>query len=116
MRLTTTSTVLLGHFQLVNHLAFNTNTTQAWEGKWRVKQIIGPVNLKITDGKQRKVSTASHAAAEEIPLETSRAAEWCPPQIDHLEVPYPMELERRYPQQNKLATPLNLRTSYLYVV
>ena len=35
---------------------------------------------------------------EEVPLETSRAAEWCPPQIDHLEVPYSMESERRYPQ------------------
>ena len=26
-----------------------------WEGQWTVKQIIGPVNLKITDGKRTKV-------------------------------------------------------------
>ena len=37
---------------------------------------------------------------EEMPLEMSRAAQWCPPQIDHLEVPYPMELERRYPEDH----------------
>ena len=80
-----------------------------WEGKWTVKQIIGPVNLKITDGKRTKVvhmNRVQHRVqpqkfTEEMPLETSRAAQWCPPQIDHLEVPYPMELERRYPQRNR---------------
>ena len=38
---------------------------------------------------------------EEMPLETSRAAEWYPPQIGHLEVPCSMESERRYPQRNR---------------
>ena len=80
-----------------------------WEGKWTVEEIMGPVNLKITDGKRTKVvhmNRVQHrvqpqGVTEEVPLETSRAAEWCPPQIDHLEVPCSMESERRYPQRNR---------------
>ena len=80
-----------------------------WEGKWTVEEIMGPVNLKITDGKRTKVvhmNRVQHrvqpqGVTEEVPLETSRAPEWCPPQIDHLEVPCSMESERRYPQRNR---------------
>ena len=70
---------------------------------------MSPVNLKITDGKRTKVvhmNRVQHCVqpqgvTEEVPLETSQAAEWCPPQIDHLEVPCSMESERRYPQRNR---------------
>ena len=80
-----------------------------WEGKWTVQEIRGPVNLKITDGKRTKVvhmNRVQHRVQpqqhmEEVPPEISQAAEWCPPQIDHLEVPCAMEPERRYPQRNR---------------
>ena len=72
-----------------------------WEGKWTVQEIRGPVNLKITDGKRTKVvhmNRVQHHVQpqqhmEEVPPEISQAAEWCPPQIDHLEAPCAMEPE-----------------------
>ena len=80
-----------------------------WEGNWTVQEIKGPVNLKITDGKrirvvhknrvQHRVQPQQHT--EEASPETSQTAEWCPPQIDHLEAPSAMESERRYPQRNR---------------
>ena len=80
-----------------------------WEGNWTVQEIKGPVNLKITDGKrirvvhknrvQHRLQPQQHT--EEASPETSQTAEWCPPQIDHLEAPSAMESERRYPQRNR---------------
>ena len=80
-----------------------------WEGKWTVQEIRGPVNLKITDGKCTKVvyiNRVQHRVqpqqyTEEVPPEIPQEAEWCPPQIDHLEVPYAMESEKRYPRRSR---------------
>ena len=53
-----------------------------WEGNWIIKDIIGPVNLKISDGKRTKVVHTNqvqrhiqpHQFTEEVPLEKPQAA------------------------------------------
>ena len=52
-----------------------------------------------TNRVQHHVQPQQHT--EETPAETLQGANWRPPQTDHLEVPYAMEPERRYPQRNR---------------
>ena len=65
-----------------------TKFSPSWEGGWKVKSILSPVSVEITDGRRKRVVHLNRLRKHIQPIDTecsrnTEAGVWRPPTVDH---------------------------------